>query len=68
MRTNDFDRVSASVEELKENDDFRLLFCFEDVILYLLSEQESAKEFKMEKEEMRKLEDKYSKESFFKYL
>lgn len=60
--------MSASIEELKENNDFCLLFGFDGVILYLLSEQDVAKEFKMEKKEMKKIEDKYSKESFFKYL
>ncbi|QDF14345.1 hypothetical protein [Staphylococcus phage PMBT8] len=68
MKSYDFNRVSASIEELKENNDFCLLFGFDDVILYLLSEQDVAKEFKMEKKEMKKIEDKYSKESFFKYL
>lgn len=68
MKNYDFNRVSASIEELKENNDFCLLFGFDDVILYLLSEQDVAKEFKMEKKEMKKIEDKYSKESFFKYL
>lgn len=68
MKSYDFNKVSASIEELKENNDFCLLFGFDDVILYLLSEQDVAKEFKMEKKEMKKIEDKYSKESFFKYL
>ncbi|AAX92454.1 hypothetical protein TwortDSMZ_175 [Staphylococcus phage Twort] len=68
MKTYTCNRVSASVEELKQYKDFRLLFGFDDVVLYLLSEQDEAKTFKMEKKELEKIEKKYSNEPFFSYL
>lgn len=68
MKTYKSNRVSASVEELKAYSDFRLLFGFDDVTLYLLSEQENAKTFPMEKKELEKIEKKYSNELFFSYL
>lgn len=68
MKTYKYNRVSASIEELKQYKDFRLLFGFDDVTLYLLSEQVNAKTFPMEKKELNKIEKKYSKEKFFSYL
>lgn len=68
MKSYTSKRVSASIEELKQHKDFRLLFGFDEVTLYILSEQDEAKTFKMEKKELEKLEKKYSNEPFFSYL
>ncbi len=68
MKSYTSKRVSASIEEMKQHKDFRLLFGFDDVTLYLLSEQENAKTFPMDKKELDKVEKKYSKEKFFTYL